>query len=148
MIYKFLPYIQIFLSFTKYKNWGNDNPSFLGYIPIFLLVACISIFKKDLITEFSYWKIHIYASLFNFLILPIITFLDAYRLSDYFIFSRLLVWSQIIFIINKKIAKKDRLFRFFIKLVFVLFFIMWFVFRMTKQWNPSYLMPYVSAIFI
>ena len=133
-----------FFSSTKFNGYLDKEISLLGYIPILILFVIMLIYRKDLLKDKNDWFIYSLV-LFNILVLPISILVGAAnRVLIFFMIPRLILWARFEnVLLSKAHDSKNKL---FIKIIFFIIFLIWFVFRIYKGWKGNGLMPYYNDI--
>lgn len=143
-----LPKIRLILLNTGYRGYVDPNYSLMGYLPIIILGALSLYNFKELNNRMNNNnQIHLYCVYFNCIILPVIIYLGGTRLSFYFLFSRIIVWSELIGLYRDKYGKNNYAGKILVQMVSVICIISWIIFRISKTWYSYGLMPYVNEFF-
>lgn len=139
--------LQTFLLGTKYCLYLENRNSFLGQLPIIIFIVLTLINHNALQERMGDKRFYLYCVYFNGILIPMVIYLGAYRLNDYFAFPRLVVMSYLILIIREKLVGKDSKGKVLVDMVAFFIIVAWSIFKITRMWYPSSLMPYVNIIF-
>lgn len=77
--------------------------------------------------------------LFDIIITPVACILGMWRVNEYFYIGRLVLWAYLIPAICYRISPSNKI---IFKMIFVILFFAWLVYRIVKEWEPCGLMPY------
>ena len=78
-------------------------------------------------------------SIFDFMMISVCFLLNIWRGYQYFFFFRLMLWAEIFNIILKFFSKNSRR---FVKYIFIIFVIIYLIFRISTMYDKSCLLPY------
>lgn len=120
-------------------NKGNSFLSALSYfIPLLLISAfmCINSHKK-MVEKYKFLYLIV---LYDIIIFPCTVTFGMWRANEYMYIPRLIMWAILISSFCQKYSFRSRL---IIKIIFLIFFILWFINRLEGIYADAALMPYV-----
>lgn len=131
---------------TKYHIYLGQNNSIIGQL-IIIICGILSIIyfnpiKKIIKRDFLLWAV-----IFNVMMIPLMVKFGFFRLNNYFVFPRLLIWSYIIKILNNKFKTISERFPGIIDIIAFFITIAWTAFRISKDWYPEGVMPYFNILY-
>lgn len=107
------------------------------------ITTFISSTKSDY--EKSMYKILYVLCFYDLILMPFNTLMGIWRGYEFFYPARLCMWSMLIYLWSRN---KGSGIRFFIRIGFLLFFVSWMIFRISRTYESSSLMPYIFGPFI
>lgn len=132
----FISYLNNYLSGTKYVYYSDSGGTLVGnwYVILGILLAIYSVFKLKIKDKNE--QINILIALSNSIILVVVLGTGAYRLTYYYAFSRMYVWSYI----SREIYYGQHIsIRFVIKIICFAFILFYLLFRMSRNsGNPGF----------
>lgn len=141
-----LRFFTYYLSESKYNIYMNLETSYLGYLPMLILLILCIYFYKDLLILLKRDNnlIHLNIFFFSFACLPFVL-KGAARFLLYFDFSRYVIWGYIIIVIKSKIKqfKNNNI----LEIISFLLIICWIVFRFYRDCYSAGTMPYYNELF-
>ena len=81
--------------------------------------------------------------IYDFIMVPIIFVLSVYRGYEYFYSARLVMWGELMPLIESYFTRESRK---IIHVLFVIFFVVWMYGRIEATWESSHLMPYIFSL--
>lgn len=127
---------------TRYASYVNEIGTIKGQIPIISISALCFIFYKT-VKDYNQSKlVFIHLTLFNFVLVPIIIFLGAYRISDYFVFPNIVTLALIFESVYQKFLSKDKLTNLVFRTLIVVFVLGWVTFSLYNMSTYNHIMPY------
>ena len=127
--------------------WASSTEFFgqylLGTVILVYYNRIINYIKsvQDL-TEQRSLKIMLFVCIYDFILTPFNTFLGIWRGYEFFYIVRLCMWSLLIFLFTKNESKDLQI---LVRFIFLACFAGWFVFRLSRTYESSLLMPYMFA---
>lgn len=134
------------LSGTKYYVYLDQRNSLIGQLIIIICGILTIIYFEDLNKLMHKQEALLWAVIFNVAMLPLVTNFGFFRLNEFFIFPRLVVWAYIVKVVSSRITVKigDIVINNIIVYVLAL---TWTIFRITRAYESSGLMPYLNVLF-
>lgn len=136
------------LTNTKYRSYGEYTNSIIGQFTTIALGILVLQNYEILIKQMgSKYRYFIYFVLVNFAFTPFVVIFGFWRMIDFFIFPRLIVWSHVIKIYEVKYFNHSDSFKIFYRVLIFMIFSAWTFFRVYKMWYSSGVMPYRTILF-
>lgn len=126
-------YVRKSLNYNIFERW----PMFFAQL---CLLVCIIFFNKDLNKSIQINFIKV-CCMYDFIMIPASLILGMWRANEYFYLARLIMWGEIIHIIEKKTKSKI-----LIRVIFLLIFISWVIFRIFQEYDEIKVIPYIFEI--
>jgi hypothetical protein len=137
--------LRSFLQETQYAAYASLSQTLLGYWFIYLLIVFFIIYWKKYIHNYTRDKeVIFFLILFQFVIMPVIIFLGAYRFINYLMLPRLVFWSYLLYYLRFDIHKyfKNRL---LINIVYFIFVTLYLLFRLSRVTDsPGFIFEFFS----
>lgn len=163
---KFMQYIIAninipFLESGAYRWYAVYSQEGMGFFdnfwkiafPQMVLAVALIFFNKDINRDIKYLDEKLYKKIYfikilcyyDIILIPITYILNIWRGYEYLYIVRLVMWGEIIKVIQKKITPGSRV---YVSFIILFLFITWMVFRIYNTWEDSGLMPYVFKPFL
>lgn len=97
-----IPIGRYIISLTKYSVYLGNRMTLMGQAPLVCCTLASLIFFNDIKRKYKRLRIYVYMVFYNFLLMPFIVEFDISRISDFFLFPRLLVWTMVVGCIRER----------------------------------------------
>lgn len=123
-------------------KWVNDFGQALMAVIFLIMSGRIKRYTKQMQCEADKRMISILwlVCVFDILMVPVNQLMGIYRGYEFFYLARLSMWSLIIYLVTKDRGPE---FKLFVSISALLLFISWFVFRLSRTYEDTCLMPYI-----
>ena len=133
---------------TKFRSYADYTNSIIGqFTTIAIGILTLINYEKLMNRMGTKYKYFVYFVLVNFAFVPFVVNFGFWRMIDFFIFPRLIVWTNILKIYELKFFNYSVETRIFYRFLVFIIFSGWTFFRIYRMWYTSGVMPYRNIIF-